>query len=690
MSMPYDLVVLVRHYLRLCGARGLVLLADRAARRILPALLYRPVQWLGWGLRGPKTSPGSLTESRAITSLFSSRDRDWFDEMFPGSIQRKVASAEMSRRHEFELLGTGLSHWGDPIDWHRDVRSGHTWPVRFFPGYGGTLTPGGGADVKVPWELSRLHHLVSLAQAWWLTQDRVHMDELFDQWESWLASNRWPHGVNWTVAMEAGIRAVNLLWATSILSDAPGWNGDRETALSRSLHQHGTYIEHNLEVSSRGGRLQAANHYLANLTGLACLGMVRPDLPQAARWTAIGLNGLEREIRRQVLPKEGFFFESSTGYHRLALELFLVPALLARRTGNHMSPTYWKQLEQMCEVVLHVTGPDGQVPQIGDGDDGRLLILAGYPDWPRHDYRYLLALGAVLFKRGDFKAAAGGRAEELYWLLGREGVEAFDALEPDPTPLQGHRFEEAGLYTMRSEDSQDFVLIRGGGPSAHSPTGHSHSDLFSLELWSGGRPVIVDPGTYVYTSSPSERNAFRSTASHNTVKVDGKDITAMSGDSLFRMGKGPNVSIVYWDVNTERSSFVAEHDAFAGLSSPVRLTRKVVYHTRERAWEIEDALEGRGRHQATWFWHLAPGPLPEPSADQVQLGPVRIGWWSDGSLDVKVEPGRFSPSYGRAEDAAVLVGSAVWEDRLSVRFRVDAGVPVPTAVEERAEVGGDS
>ncbi len=58
----------------------------------------------------------------------------------------------------------------------------------------------------------------------------------------------------------------------------------------------------------------------------------------------------------------------------------------------------------MLEVILYLTGPDGCVPQIGDNDDGRLLILSGYPEWPRHDHRYLLALGAVLFHRGDFKA----------------------------------------------------------------------------------------------------------------------------------------------------------------------------------------------------------------------------------------------------------------------------------------------
>jgi len=40
----------------------------------------------------------------------------------------------------------------------------------------------------------------------------------------------------------------------------------------------------------------------------------------------------------------------------------------------------------------------------------------------------LLSVGAVLFKREDFKQAAGEFHEEAFWLLGEEGLSIYNAL----------------------------------------------------------------------------------------------------------------------------------------------------------------------------------------------------------------------------------------------------------------------
>ncbi len=122
--------------------------------------------------------------------------------------------------------------------------------------------------------------------------------------------------------MEVAIRAVNWLWAFGLLNGAPGWTPERRVMMVRSLRQHATYIEHSLEVGVQKGRIVAANHYLANVCGLTCIGLLCPELQGSERWRKVGLRALEEEMRRQVL-NDGFFFESSTSYHRLAAELFL-------------------------------------------------------------------------------------------------------------------------------------------------------------------------------------------------------------------------------------------------------------------------------------------------------------------------------------------------------------------------------
>ncbi|MDA2912304.1 hypothetical protein MYX04_15400, partial [Nitrospiraceae bacterium AH_259_D15_M11_P09] len=70
----------------------------------------------------------------------------------------------------------------------------------------------------------------------------------FAQWESWLQSNPWGYGINWTRTIEVALRAVNWGWAFSLLADAPGWTRARRARLGCSLWEHATYVERNLEV----------------------------------------------------------------------------------------------------------------------------------------------------------------------------------------------------------------------------------------------------------------------------------------------------------------------------------------------------------------------------------------------------------------------------------------------------------
>ena len=64
---------------------------------------------------------------------------------------------------------------------------------------------------------------------------------------------------------------------------------------------------------------------------------------------------------------------------------------------------------------------------------------------------------------------------------------------------------------------------------------HKHNDLLSFEFHDRGRPLIVDPGSFVYTSNPDARNRFRSTRAHNTVVVDGEEQNEFKAEWLFRM-----------------------------------------------------------------------------------------------------------------------------------------------------------
>jgi hypothetical protein len=142
------------------------------------------------------------------------------------------------------------------------------------------------------------------------------------------------------------------------------------------------------------------------------------------------LAALKEEMKFQVYP-DGVDFEGSISYHRLVTELFLSTTLLSLKNGITFPEWYMDCLEKMIEFVMYYTKPDGTAPQIGDNDDGRLHILSNYGNGNRLDHRYLLSVGAVLFKRRDFKEAAGEFHEEAFWLLGDERLNSFGGLYAD-------------------------------------------------------------------------------------------------------------------------------------------------------------------------------------------------------------------------------------------------------------------
>ena len=66
------------------------------------------------------------------------------------------------------------------------------------------------------------------------------------------------------------------------------------------------------------------------------------------------------------------------------------------------------------------------------------------------------------------------------------------------------------------------------------PTGHFHNDFASITLNINGTPILVDPGSYVYTASEAWRNHFRSAQSHNTFFLQDHE-PIMLGNKLFEL-----------------------------------------------------------------------------------------------------------------------------------------------------------
>lgn len=561
-------------------------------------------------------------------------------------VQSLVERAEAVVARRLRVLAAGEQQLGSTIDWHAELLSGGRWPVVRSQGID-FFQLDHHTDARTTWELNRLHFLVDLAKAYSATGDELYAQQVTSLVAQWDDANPVDVGINWTCAMEAAIRAVNIMYAITLVSQSPAADEPFVGRLSRMLYQHGSFVRRNMEYSDVRG-----NHYLSDLVGLIWIGLFLPGVPRARRWLAFAAPRFEAELLHQV-NADGSTNEGSIPYHRLVTELFLYTSLLLERHGHKLSNGFWSRLEEMARCIAAYTKPDGTCPLLGDNDNGRLLILG---DAKPNDHRYLLAIAAARFQRSDLKSSAGRLWEDAAWILGRTGVDVFDRLPSVPAPQSSARFDGAGWYFLRS--CGNYVAVGCAGDEGfHGRGGHGHCDVLSVELALQGETLVVDRGCGLYTACRRERIEVVGARSHNVVLVDGQEYGVVKSHDIPAAGNTP-ARVTKWVHCRDKTVFEGEHYGYRlqGITSRRGLS------VSSKEIEICDEVVGHGSYRLTSRFHLSPGyaatmlgqgcRIQSPSRREfcVTSSSAAHGYW-------RAEPSTIYSSYGRAEPTQCIM----WE-----------------------------
>lgn len=578
----------------------------------------------------------------------------------PTAVEEIVNEANEICEHRFRLLGYEDVSYGNDIDWHLDAVHGKKAPLKpwFKVDFLDFSEVG---DHKVTWELNRHQHLMTLAKAWRLTRDERFVRELVSQWYSWQRSNPYPMGINWASSLEVAFRALSWLWVRALIVDSTVLSAEYQKDLLCALALSGRHIEKYLSTY-----FSPNTHLLGEAVALFFLGTACPQLSHAERWRNKGWNILLREAKRQVRA-DGLYFEQSLYYHVYALDLFLHARVLAGRTGIAIPPAFDGTLEKMLDVVAAVTqaGPDS----FGDDDGGRVFN----PRRNRAEHlRDPLAIGSALFPE-HMSRWAPQVTEEAVWLFGEAAV--FDRVPDNSPPLRSVCFPAGGVYVMKAANGRAEQTIIDAGPQGIGNSGHGHADALSVRISMNGQRWLVDPGTYCYVYDASERDGFRGTGAHNTVRVDGQDQAVAAGPFVWR--SLPEVRCDRWITGESFSLFEGSHTGYKRLSDPV-IHSRLVFHLNGSFWLVRDVIEGTSTHELETFWHFASNlqveqlgtgfmAAPRDSAggmrDLPRLGvlPVEADWRT------QVISGFVSPVYGKKEAAPV------------VRFHISTKLPTERA-----------
>lgn len=458
---------------------------------------------------------------------------------------------------------------------------------------GPSREPGLERDIKLIWEFGRCHAAPLKAMA------GAPPAAIAADLRAWFDHNP-PGSIAWQCPMDVAIRAVNWVAADSIS------NGSLRAAFGandwdRILWNSGREIWHGLEA-----RLVSSNHYLANLLGLFFLG----HHLNARRWLRFAQREWPRALAGQTRA-DGGLDEASLPYHALVTEMAL---WFAAVSDDPTGP-----VARMVQILADASEPGWDVFPIGDDDGGRIL-----------------AFDAL---------SAGSRADNLLALAEVLGI-SFERRQPEALyPDSGWWFCRRGPWKVAFEFGG--VGLGGGG-------GHAHNDTLSFCMNFRGRPILSDPGSYLYTGDPDARNRFRSVRAHSTIQWDDDEPLAIpdrTADDLFRL-PGPD----------RACPFRRPHPgAISATHRTPRGTHVRTIEVEDRLLRVTDEVNGHPAARITARFVLHPDVRARIFEGAVLLSvpdtdPIRLSCESEPA-SFRLEPGSFATCFGALQDTLVVAAS---------------------------------
>ncbi|HEX8814531.1 MAG TPA: alginate lyase family protein [Terriglobales bacterium] len=557
---------------------------------------------------------------------------------------------------QFPWFAYGPVKLGLPPRWDFDFVSGKSWPKTRSENL--QVVRHDGSDVKVPWELSRMQFLPVLGKAWRLSGDQRYRAAGKDLLSDWIEKNPSGAGVNWTIAMEAALRAMSICF---FLELALPWGADDAPWLRQvtsNLWKHLLFIEAHNEFS----HLSRSNHYLSNVVGLLCLSSYL-DGPQMKARRRLYANLVGREMFHQVY-EDGGDFEASFGYHLLVLQMFTSAFLLMKAQGTGPTEEFSERLKRMYKYVAALADPQGRLAHVGDCDDGRVELLTDdLETMMALENRYSLRVADQLgIGEALFDMPGGSPADDAVCYA---NVDRVTSVGNDTVAENVRVFRNSGVAVVKSSDAEAVFLAIPNGMAGKGS--HTHNDKLSVLLNLGNHHLFVDSGCAGYTRNASLRNRFRATAAHNTIQIDDEEQNRFSKSpgGLFSISDDAQLSPITMENLDGEVVLSASHDGYHRLGI---IHKRIMRWNGQRQLTLDDELTGYGKHTFAARFHL-------PSHCQIAIrqdcgelvscsihGPSRVTmtFRAASELSLSSDTAQTSSAFGSISESGVIVVSGTF------------------------------
>jgi heparan-sulfate lyase len=475
-------------------------------------------------------------------------------------------------------------------------------------------------DNEWVWQLNRMYFWDAMARAYLGTKDEKYAKEWCCQLVDWTRKNPQDeqHAFAWRT-IEAGIRGYSWTGLFQAFLDSPSLTPEVLIAFLNSCHDHAEFL---MTRYSKGN-----NWALMEAEGMAFIAITFPEFRDSKKWRNEAIARLNQEASSQVYP-DGQQRELAMDYHMGCIGWFTRTYDLARANGqmDAFPESYIKIVEKMCEVPLKLELPDGSSAQFGDSWTGQ----------PGHLWGSLLSWGK-LYNRPDFLYVA---------TEGKEGK------APESTAFA---LDKSGLYSMRSGwDKNTVCLVLKCGPDGGW---HCQPDNGTFELYAGGRHLMPDAGSYIYSGDPENRAWFRQTKVHQTLTLNGKNTNYAAKLLLWKPGKDLDVLVV-------------ENAGYPDLTH-----RRAVFFVDKKYFLIVDEAIGSGTGDIDLHFQLGPGNALVNQDDFTASSDFKDGYnvlvksMAQKGMTLHKEEGQVSFDYTKKEPRPAFCYSLKKEEKNSgIRF----------------------
>ena len=429
-------------------------------------------------------------------------------------------------------------------------------------------------DIKYVWELNRLQFLPPIAALARINNDKKAQNYCLDCIDSWIDANPPFLGVNWASGIEIALRSISIILTVSLLG-SDKIPASLAKKIRTALNAHAFWLTRYPSLFS-----SANNHLIAEASALYILGVAMPDIPNAKKYRDYGYKALIAESDKQILD-DGVGAEQSPTYSAFTLEYYLLCLHIGKNTDKPFPKKLYERLCLAGECLNWFSDDGGNQPRIGDDDEGRVIYSS-----LSHESHYVSSvLGCLssMLERPDLTPPKY-ETHLRNLILGKPK-------ENTISPSGFRIFNDGGYSVWRERvNDKNILAIMDHGPLGYlSIAAHGHADALALWLHIDDIPVFIDAGTYLYHSGGEWRDYFRSTKAHNTLTIDDKNTSTISG--AFNWSQKANCKILSSKCELDNWHIEASHDGYKKSLGVTHIRR--FERASKDSFIISDHLEGK-------------------------------------------------------------------------------------------------